>query len=410
MKIIHTADWHIGRLLYGRKRHTEHGAFLEWLLDTIRENAVDAVVVAGDVFDTPAPGNRSQELYYQFVANLSATGCRQLVIVGGNHDSPSFLDAPSTLLKHLNVHVVGQARKNPEDEVFVLRDPTGQPAAIVCAVPFLRDRDVRESEAGEGQDDKDSALLRGIAEHYRAVVHTAVEQSSGMDRPVALIGTGHLYSAGGSLREGDGVRDLYIGSLGRVPLDCFPAELDYVALGHLHVPQKVGPTDRVRYSGSPIPLGFGEAGQTKSVCLLELNGRSVDVRLIEVPVFQRMESIRGPWDAIHSRLLELVKQDESLWVEVILEGNESVPDLSRQVQESVADSQVEVLRIKHERQDADPWDLPEGIEELEDIRPEDVFVRCLDSNGFDGEQRDRLMLTFRQVLSEMAVQDPGANG
>ena len=408
MKIIHTADWHIGRLLYGRKRHAEHGAFLEWLLKTIREQQIDALIVAGDVFDTPSPGNRSQELYYQFLSALGDTGCRELVIVGGNHDSPSFLDAPASVLRFLNVHVIGQARKNLEDEVIVLHARSGEPAAIVCAVPFLRDRDVRESEAGEDWDDKESALLRGIAAHYQEVVSMAMRQCPGGAQPLPLLATGHLYAAGGSLKEGDGVRDLYIGSLGRVPLDCFPPELDYVALGHLHVAQRVGPTDRVRYSGSPIPLGFGEAGQQKSVCVLELQGKSVELSRINVPVFQKLRTVGGSWDAIRGELLALVREGESVWAEVVLEGDDGPPDLAKCVHELVADSGVEVLRIKHERQNADPWDIPDDFVNLDDIRPEDVFSRFLDANNCEGERRERLTRTFLEMLSSMAGQDPEA--
>jgi len=304
--------------------------------------------------------------------------------------------------------VIGQARRNLEDEVIVLHARSGEPAAIVCAVPFLRDRDVRESEAGEDWDDKESALLRGIAAHYQEVVSVAMRQCPGGAQPLTLLATGHLYAAGGSLKEGDGVRDLYIGSLGRVPLDCFPPELDYVALGHLHVAQRVGPTDRVRYSGSPIPLGFGEAGQQKSVCVLELQGKSVELSRINVPVFQKLRTVGGSWDSIRGELLALVREGESVWAEVVLEGDDGPPDLAKCVHELVADSSVEVLRIKHERQNADPWDIPDDFVNLDDIRPEDVFSRFLDANNCEGERRERLTRTFLEMLSSMAGQDPEA--
>ena len=236
----------------------------------------------------------------------------------------------------------------------------------------------------------------------------AMRQCPGGAQPLPLLATGHLYAAGGSLKEGDGVRDLYIGSLGRVPLDCFPPELDYVALGHLHVAQRVGPTDRVRYSGSPIPLGFGETGQQKSVCVLELQGKSVELSRINVPVFQKLRTVSGPWNGIRGELLALVGDRESIWVEVVLEGDDGPPDLAKCVHELVADSSVEVLRIKHERQNADPWDIPEGFVNLDDIRPEDVFSRFLDAINCEDERRERLTRTFLEMLTSMAGQDTEA--
>ena len=147
MKILHTSDWHIGRTLYGRKRYEEFEVFLTWLAETIQDNAIDALLVAGDVFDTSAPSNRAQELYYRFLCRMAASSCRHVVVVAGNHDSPSFLNAPKELLKALDVHVVGSSTESPEDEVLVLRNEQDAPELIVCAVPYLRDRDIRVAEA-----------------------------------------------------------------------------------------------------------------------------------------------------------------------------------------------------------------------------------------------------------------------
>ena len=120
MKILHTSDWHLGRSLYGRKRYKEFSAFLDWLAQTIEDENVDALLVAGDVFDTSTPSNRAQELYYRFLCRVAASSCRHVVVVAGNHDSPSFLNAPKELLRALNVYVVGAVTESLEDEVIVL--------------------------------------------------------------------------------------------------------------------------------------------------------------------------------------------------------------------------------------------------------------------------------------------------
>ena len=169
MKILHTSDWHIGRTLYGRKRYEEFDSFLTWLAETIQQNEIDALLVAGDVFDTSAPSNRAQELYYRFLCRVAASSCRHVVVIAGNHDSPSFLNAPRELLKALNVHVVGSSSESLEDEVLVLRSELNAPELIVCAVPYLRDRDIRVAEAGESVEDKERKLLAGIRSHYAEV-------------------------------------------------------------------------------------------------------------------------------------------------------------------------------------------------------------------------------------------------
>ena len=173
MKILHTSDWHIGSTLYGRKRYDESEKFLQWLVETIKNHSIEALFVVGDIFDTSTPSNTAQELYYRFLNEVSRTTCRYVIVTGGNHDSPSFLDAPKALLKAFNVYVVGSAAEKGEDEVFVLKDGDNNPEVIICAVPFLRDRDVRQSSEGESYRDKESHLVEGIISHYQKVYEEA---------------------------------------------------------------------------------------------------------------------------------------------------------------------------------------------------------------------------------------------
>ena len=168
LRFLHTSDWHLGRSLYGRKRYNEFSAFLDWLIQTIQEEKVDALLLAGDVFDTSTPSNRAQELYYRFLCRVAASCCRHVVVVAGNHDSPSFLNAPKELLRALNVYVVGSMTEALADEVFVLH-ADDKPEAIVCAVPYLRDKDIRTVEPGETIDDKKTKLVEGLKNHYTDV-------------------------------------------------------------------------------------------------------------------------------------------------------------------------------------------------------------------------------------------------
>ena len=208
MRVLHTSDWHIGRTLYGRKRYEEFEAFLTWLAETIQQNEIDALLVAGDVFDTSAPSNRAQELYYRFLCRVAASSCRHVVVVAGNHDSPSFLNAPKELLKALDVHVVGSSTESLEDEVLVLRNEQDAPELIVCAVPYLRDRDIRVAEAGESVEDKERKLIDGIRTHYAAVAALAEQKREELGVDIPIVGTGHLFTAGGQTVDGDGVREM----------------------------------------------------------------------------------------------------------------------------------------------------------------------------------------------------------
>ena len=230
MKIIHTSDWHIGRALYGCKRYEEFEAFLAWLGEFIVKDHVDVLLVAGDIFDNSTPSNRAQELYYHFLYRVANSSCRHVVITAGNHDSPSFLNAPKEVLRFLNVHVVGSVSDSPKDDVLVLSGQNGKPELIVCAVPYLRDCDIRKAEAGESMEDKERKMVEGIRSHYRNVCLEAEKIQQEMERPVPIVAMGHIFTAGGRTVDGDGVRELYVGSLAHVGNDVFPECIDYLAL------------------------------------------------------------------------------------------------------------------------------------------------------------------------------------
>ncbi|MDY6832034.1 MAG: exonuclease SbcCD subunit D C-terminal domain-containing protein [Thermodesulfobacteriota bacterium] len=408
MKVIHTSDWHIGRTLYGRKRYEEFDAFLTWLAETIQQNEIDALLVAGDVFDTSAPSNRAQELYYRFLCRVAAASCRHIVVVAGNHDSPSFLNAPKELLKALDVHVVGSCTESPEDEVLVLRNEQDAPELIVCAVPYLRDRDIRVAEAGESVEDKERKLIDGIRTHYAAVAALAEQKREELGADIPIVGTGHLFTAGGRTVDGDGVRKLYTGFLAHVTAGIFPACFNYLALGHLHVPQKVNGSETIRYSGSPLPMGFGEAKQQKSVCQVDFRNTTASVQLIDVPVFQKLERVKGDWDGISNRILELSATDSQGWLEVIYEGDEVIGDLRERLETAISGIQMEILRIKNNRIIDRVLRQIHEEESLDDLNVNDVFERCLGVHEVPEEQRPELLRAYQETVSSLYEDDAQA--
>lgn len=405
MKVLHTSDWHIGRTLYGRKRYEEFGAFLTWLAETIQQNEIDALLVAGDIFDTSAPSNRAQELYYRFLCRVAASCCRHVVVVAGNHDSPSFLNAPKELLKALDVHVVGSSTESPEDEVLVLRNDQDTPELIVCAVPYLRDRDIRVAEAGESVEDKERKLIDGIRTHYATVAALAEQKREELGANIPIVGTGHLFTAGGQTVDGDGVRELYVGSLAHVTAGIFPACFNYLALGHLHIPQEVNGSKTIRYSGSPLPMGFGEAKQQKSVCQVEFHSTAASVQLIDVPVFQKLERVKGDWDGISNRILELSATGSPGWLEVIYDGIEVIGDLRERLEAAISGTQMEILRIKNNRIIDRVLGQIHEEETLDDLNVNDVFERCLAVHDVPEEQRPELLRAYQETVSSLYEDD-----
>ncbi len=409
MKILHTSDWHIGRSLYGRKRYEEFSKFLDWLADAIDQQQVDVLLVAGDVFDTTTPSNRAQALYYRFLCRVASSSCRHVIVIAGNHDSPSFLNAPRELLRALDVHVIGSPGDNLDDEVLLLSSDEGVTELIVCAVPYLRDRDIRVAEAGESIADKEQKLIDGIRGHYADVVELAEQKRAELGSEIPVIALGHLFTAGGQTVDGDGVRELYVGSLAHVAAGIFPASLDYLALGHLHVPQKVNGSEVMRYSGSPLAMGFGEATQEKSVCLVDFNGEGggirAEVQLVSVPVFQKLERIKGSRDEILLRISELSAIDSQAWIEVVYEGGDVVGDLRECLDAAVSESAMEILRVKNTRIIDRVLAQGHDLETLDELDVNDVFERCLSMHGVPEAQRPELLRAYQETITSLDEED-----
>ena len=340
-------------------------------------------------------------MYYSFLSRLVKSPCRNVVIISGNHDSPAFLDAPAELLEHCRIHVVGHARENPADEVITLRDSDGKPEVIVCAVPYLRDRDVRTLTPDDNPEDSDSILKAGIREHYTKVFAHARELQGDSDVPI--IAMGHMFIHGGTTVADDGVRSLYVGTAIDVESSIFPEDIAYTALGHLHSPQKAG-REYVRYSGSPIPMGFGEAGTRKSVCIVEVYGKNLaGVREVDIPVFQRLERVSGNMEEIFSALNELAKLNVSVWADVTYTGEEAAPDLQEKLQGFMkAFPLVEILSVRDEsKRQAIDTTLPIG--DIDNVKPMKMLDLCFEANNVSEEQRDIFIPMYQEILRDLGV-------
>ncbi len=395
-------------MLHGRQRHKEFAALLNWLYETAVHHEVDILLAAGDIFDTTTPGAKTQQLYYNFLCQMAASPCRHLVVTAGNHDSPSFLSAPKELLRALNIHVIAAKAATPADEVLLLHNQQDEPEAIVCAVPFLRDRDLRSAAPGQSIEERERDLADGLRRHYAEICTVAEALQQSLPQPVPVIGMGHLFAAGGSVIEGDGSRKLYVGSLACVGADAFPPLLDYVALGHLHTPQLVQGNETRRYSGAPLVMSFAEAGKEKGICLVDFpeHEHGPQVQTLPVPVFQEIRSVRGSWPEIAEELARLRAGQGKLWLEVVHEDSELISDLREQVEQLVAGSELEVLRIRSLRPADQGLCAESEGETLAELEHEQVFLRCLVAHEIPAEQQSGLLIAYQEITHDLFADDP----
>lgn len=399
MKILHTSDWHLGQKFIYYDRIEEHQQALSWLLELIIKEKVDCLLVAGDIFDIGNPPNYARSLYYNFLRKLLTTTCRHIVITGGNHDSPAMLEAPKELLKEFSIHVVGNSTGNIEDEIIELKNEKGQLEAVIAAVPFLRDKDIRASVSGESGLERVERIKAGIFNHYQKAGE-AVEKYA--KKKIPLIAMGHLYAMGAE--ASDKQDNIYIGDKQNIKAEQFPAVFDYVALGHIHRAQAVGGLGKVRYSGSIIPLSFSETKDEKGVNILHFKGKKLTKNQTHLfPIFRRLKTITGSLEYVQERLEALnEKYADGLksWVEVIVEMDKNIPNLDGQLREFTKEMNLELLKIRTNRQHQS-LAMQTELEDLEEMQPLDVFRKKCESAGNPPEEMEELVLTFREIFETL---------
>ena len=398
MRIIHTSDWHLGQNFYTKTRGPEHRAFLSWLLGIVVEHQVDVIIVAGDIFDTGSPPSYAREIYNHFVVQLQSTGC-QLIILAGNHDAVSTLNESRELLACLNTRVIARAAQETGQQAWIINNRQGEPGAILCPVPFLRPRDIQYSQSGLDGHEKQQSLMTAISEHYQQCYQAALQLRGTQALPI--IATGHLTTVGAT--TSDAVRDIYIGSLDAFPAQAFPPA-DYIALGHIHRPQKVAGSEHIRYSGSPIALSFDETQRAKSVFLVQFSaGKLESIEALEVPVTQQLVTLKGSVAEIGQQLEQWrhTAGDTKVWLDIEVSTDEYLNDMQRQIQDLAADLPVEILLIRRSRAQRERFITNLQKETLSELSTEEVFERRLSQEDLSDEHAARLRNLFAQTLSSL---------
>lgn len=402
LKLLHTSDWHLGATLHDASRQAEHELFFQWLLTTIEDEQIDVLVVAGDIFDRSQPSNEALAQYYQLLVALSHTALSQVIIVGGNHDSPTQLDAPRAVLAALDVTVVGGWNgAEPDRHLVPLRDRQGSVAAVALAVPY-----VHEWALGLRTTGLDRTQIRAeLSDRFGALYSDLCDRAHKLHPRLPLVATGHLTATG--TERGDAPRDIHlVGSIGGLPATIFDPRLAYVALGHIHRPMPV--TGSVaRYSGSPIPIGPGETAVGRRVVVVELDDASVRTRSLAVPRFRTLVDVVGPLDAVLTQLAELQWTEPLppfVMVEVQTEGH--VPGVGLRLREGLAEAFEDAamrpslihwhatnISARSEEEAAPPA--------LDSLSIEDVFLRLCNQRGEQVD--DDLLGALREAIEAAEV-------
>jgi exonuclease SbcD len=410
MRLFHTSDWHLGQNLHGQERDFEHAGFLTWLLARLAERAPDVLLIAGDIFDTVNPPVKAQERLYDFIVSAHEQQPKlTIVMIAGNHDSGSRIELPAPLMRRLRTHALGRVlwlddgTLDVERLLLPLPDAKGKIRAWCLALPFLRPAEVTGPTLGDN-------YLRGIGRVHELLIEAAnLKREPGQ----ALIAVSHAHMAGGSVSE-ESERSLIIGNAEALPASLFGESITYVALGHLHKPQRVNGEERIRYSGSPIPLSFSEIGYQHQI--LEINCKGDKLTSVKTLLIPRAVNLQRIGPAPLGDLLVQLKDlpdidlladiDRQPWLEVRVRLDEPQPDLRNQIELALQGKAVRLVRIAAEYAGKGAngnGDDSEGLIELDQLSPQELFSRAwLDSYG--NEVDEQTLKDFAELLQDVQLE------
>ena len=409
MRLFHTSDWHLGQNLHGQDRDFEHACFLAWLLTQLNEQQPDVLLIAGDIFDTVNPPVKAQERLYDFIVSAHEQQPKlTIVMIAGNHDSGSRIELPAPLMRRLRTHALGRVlwlddgQLDAERLLIPLPDASGETAAWCLALPFLRPAEVTGAHLGDD-------YLRGIGQVHEWLIAAAnAKRTPGQ----ALIAISHAHMAGGSVSE-DSERSLIIGNAEALPASLFGPSISYVALGHLHKPQRVNGEERIRYCGSAIPLSFSEIGYQHQILDVTLEGEilvSVEPRLIPRAVnLQRIGPL--PLADILTQLADLPDTDlladtqRQPWLEVRVKLDEPQPDLRQQIETALQGKSVRLVRISadYAGSGSRASDDDARLIELDQLTPQELFSRAWQDN-YGSEADEQTLKDFAVLLQEVQLE------
>ena len=390
MKFLHTSDWHIGRAIRGQSRLAEQEAALQQVLTHAREQAVDCLLLAGDVFDTAAPSPEAETLVYRFFGELSGAGI-PAVVIAGNHDHPRRFEAIAPLLASLGIHARGVPRGPADGAVVEVPSRDGRERALVATLPWLNERDL--VDFARLQEETGAPLIQ-----YAARVQAALDAlAAGFDSGAISIMMAHLLADDAMVGPGGGERELHM-SMGiyGIRRDALPVAAQYVALGHVHRPQEIPCATKAAYSGSLLQLDFGERHQEKSVNLVEVHPRQPAL-LTTLPITagRSLIDIGSPERGVAlNELAQYRDLDGDSWFRVYVDLDMPVANLPQLVRNELP-SAVHVERARGH------LETPEDAAATEHLGPVEMFQKFYESNlGRGKPPPDETVALFRRLLTE----------
>ncbi|WP_044211682.1 exonuclease SbcCD subunit D C-terminal domain-containing protein [Flammeovirga sp. OC4] len=397
MKILHTADLHIGNRLHEQSLAEEQQMTLDWMVDLVKKEKIDVVLVSGDVFDTAQPSGQSLKMYYKFLTELVRTNCQKVIITGGNHDGASVLNAPKELLSFLDVTVVGKIPENVEEEVFSF-EIEGE-KMVIAAVPFLRDQDIRKATSGQHFENIGDRFKEALIEHYQKVGEICEQKA---DEDTFVMGMGHLFAIGGETSTSESERNVYVGGLGDIGADDFPKVFNYIALGHLHRAQKVK-YDHIRYSGSPYVLSFSEIHHKKEVVILSTNKKEFSLEHVSVPVFRTIKKVKANLEECLTELTSLSALNHQLtpWVEVVVSNVKANENPIHEIYKHIEDLNIEVLKIGIHKELENKKVERVQLADLEDLTPEETFFELCQLRNLNLEEDPKMKDAFYEIYNKV---------
>jgi exonuclease SbcD len=400
MKILHTADWHLGHRLHENSQLEEQTLFLKWIENYINDEKIDVLLISGDIFDSASPSNQSMKMYYNFLMKLKGTACKSVIITGGNHDSSGILNAPKELLEALSIKVVGKATENMKDEVFEI--DINNEKVIIAAVPYLRDGDIRRAVAGESFENLTDKYKTALINHYQA----AAEQCKSINTNNApVIAMGHLFAVGGTISDSE--QNIYVGTLGHIGAADFPMYFDYIALGHLHRPQVIGGNEKVRYSGSPNILSFSEVNYDKKVLVLTVEDNEItNVKDAVVPCFRNFYRITGTMTECMEQFPNLISNSYELtpWVEIMLKENHSINTDALKKEAEKYSFEILKIALKKQQTNIGIEELLKNTKSIKELLPRDVFKLKCKEMGVNLDEKPQVLDAFNEILQAVKNQ------
>lgn len=383
MKFIHTADWHLGNRFHEIDRSEEFKFFLQWLKDVIVKESVECLIIAGDIFDVANPSVEARKIYFSFLASLIDTPCKNIIVVAGNHDSAIMLEASKELLECLNIHVIGSINNQEiKNLVFKLYDKDDELCGICCAIPFIREVEMRSY--GDNMADAHKKIYEEAFVYAKSISN---------EKNIPIIATGHLYASDlegrlknipANKKSDDGTKVLdVIGNLGCVGVESFTDNFDYVALGHIHYSTTVGKKSNIRYSGSPFILGFDECHIPHKIILGDIEKNEdhtskLNINKIDTPNYFVFKRIEGISSEIKSELKKIAteKTEKNIFLEIYFE---------KEIGIKIQDELIEEIKNLPEKIKIISWkrkEKKENVEKINDIVDVDDVLEFSDEEIF----------------------------